>query len=159
VMHLRKGEASALLRISQSVAFIAAARTAWGFGEDPHAPGNHVMVAIKNNLAPLGNGIAYRIQADDGEIPRIVWQPGEVTLDANDVLASDRHENRTDGARQKEAEEWLCSFLAGGEEKSVTEIMAAADEAGIAWRTLKRAKQDCGVRHVKRGREWLWVLA
>ena len=158
VMHLKKGDTSALLRVSGSIGFVAAARVVWGFGEDPDAPETRVMVAVKNNLAPLGNGLAYRIEAT-GETPRIVWQQGTVALDANEVLASDRREDRSNGVRQKEAEAWLCSLLAGGQEKTVAEIMAAADKAGIAWRTLKRAKQDCGVGHVKRGREWAWVLA
>jgi putative DNA primase/helicase len=79
VMHLKKGDTTALLRVSGSIGFVAAARVVWGFGEDPDVPETRIMVAVKNNLAPLGNGLAYRIEAD-GASPRIVWQQGAVTL-------------------------------------------------------------------------------
>jgi putative DNA primase/helicase len=158
VMHLKKSETSALLRVSGSVGFVAAARVVWGFGENPDVPGSRVMVAVKNNLAAMGDGLSYSIESV-GTVPRIAWQQGSVHVSADEVLASDPREKQRRGERQNEAEQWLCSLLGDGGEKNVTEIMASADKAGIAWRTLKRAKQDCGIRHVKRGREWFWVLA
>ncbi len=152
VMHLKKGDTSALLRVSGSIGFVAAARVVWGFGEDPDVPETRIMVAVKNNLAPLGNGLAYRIEAD-GASPRIVWQQGAVTLDANAVLSAERGERRAD------AEAWLVGLLTAGEEKSVSEIMAAAATMKFSWTTVERAKKGCGVRAVKRGRQWFWVLA
>jgi hypothetical protein len=55
IMHMRKSETDAMLRVSGSIAFVAAARTVWGFGEDPDNPSLRVMVPVKNNLAPLGD--------------------------------------------------------------------------------------------------------
>jgi hypothetical protein len=158
VMHLKTGDTSALLRVSGSIGFVAAARVVWGFGEDPDAPETRIMVAVKNNLAPLGNGLAYRIEAT-GDTPRIVWQQGAVTLDANAVLSVERGERNGRGARRADAEKWLLALLAPGEEMPVSDIMAAARNVQFSWRTIEQAKKECGVRAVKRGRAWAWVLA
>jgi putative DNA primase/helicase len=158
VMHLKKGETSALLRVSGSIAFVAAARVVWGFGEDPDTPETRVMVAVKNNLAPLGNGLAYRIEADT-ETPRIVWQPGNVTLDANAVLSVERGEHYERGARITEAEKWIMEQIERGRETPVTQLLDAAKKDGFSWRTIERAKKQCGVRSVKRNGVWCWVLA
>ena len=158
VMHLKKSDTSALLRVSGSIGFVAAARVVWGFGEDPDAPETRIMVAVKNNLAPLGNGLAYRIEAN-GEVPRIAWQQGIVTLEANAVLSVERGERNGRGERRADAEKWLLALLAPGEEIPVSEIMAAARNVQFSWRTIEQAKKECGVRAVKRGRTWAWVLA
>jgi putative DNA primase/helicase len=158
IMHLKKSDASALLRVSGSIGFVAAARVVWGFGEDPDTSGNHVMVAVKNNLAPLGDGLAYRIEAS-GEVARIVWQPGSVTLDANTVLSSNRNERTDRGARKSEAETWLVHMLPAGEEVPVSKISKAAELVTFSWRTIENVKKDCGVRAVKHGRAWFWVRA
>jgi len=113
---------------------------------------------VKNNLAPLGNGLAYRIEAV-GENPRIVWQQGTVTLDANAVLSVERGERNGRGARRGDAEGWLLALLAPGEEVPVSTIMTEAHNVQFSWRTIEQAKKECGVRAVKRGRIWAWVLA
>jgi putative DNA primase/helicase len=158
VMHLKKSETSALLRVSGSIGFVAAARCVWAFGQHPDLPANRVMVAVKNNLAPLGDGLAYRIEST-GEIPRIVWEQGSVTLDANEVLSVERHEQNGRGERKSDAEKWLLALLGGGEEIPVSKLVKLAEQANFSWRTIERAKKECGVRPVKHGRAWSWVLA
>jgi putative DNA primase/helicase len=158
VMHLKKGDTSALLRVSGSIGFVAAARVVWGFGEDPDAAESRIMVAVKNNLAPLGNGLAYRIEAT-GATPRIVWQQGAVTIDANAVLSFDRGEHSERGSRRNEAEKWILDLLDSGNEIPFTEIIKKAKQAGFSQRTLERIKKSCGARSVKRNGIWHWVMA
>ena len=158
VMHLKKNETSALLRVSGSIGFVAAARCVWAFGQDPDHPTNRVMVAVKNNLAPLGDGLAYRIEST-GETPRIEWQQGSVTLDANEVLSVERRDQHGRGERKSDAEKWLLALLGGGEEIPVSKLVKLAEQANFSWRTIERAKKECGVRPVKHGRAWSWVLA
>jgi len=153
VMHLKKGDTSALLRVSGSIGFVAAARVVWGFGEDPGAAENRIMVAVKNNLASLGNGLAYRIEAT-GETARIRWRQGAVTLDANTVLSVDRGEHSERGSRRNEAEKWILDLLDRGDEIPVPEIIKKAKKAGFSWRTLERVKKPCGARSVKRNGVW-----
>jgi putative DNA primase/helicase len=158
VMHLKKTETTALLRVSGSIGFVASARVVWGFGENPDQAGSHVMVCVKNNLAAMGDGLAYSIEAD-GEIPRIVWQAGSISLDANSVLSIERRERGDRGARRGAAERWLAAQLQSGNEVPVAEIITAAAEADFSWRTIERAKKQVGARAVKRGGLWAWFLA
>jgi len=157
VMHLKKGDAIALHRVSGSIGFVAAARIVWGFGEDPDTE-NRVMVAVKNNLAPLGYGLAYRIEAKD-DTPRIVWQQGAVTLDAHAVLSVEPKGREGRGKRRNDAEAWLLNLLSNGEEVPVSEIIEAGRKVDFSWSTIERVKKSCGLRAVKRGRVWCWVLA
>ena len=54
-----------------------------------------------------------------------------------------------------DATSWLRTSLDSGP-LAVSELRAEADAAGIAFRTLKRAKCVLGVRSVKRGASWFW---
>ena len=116
------------------------------------------MVGVKNNLAPISNGLAYRIEAT-GLVPRIAWQQGVVTLDANTVLSADRGDGVRKDACSEEAETWLLSQLVPGVEMPVSEIMARAGAMNFSWRTIERVKEKAGVRAVRRGPGWIWVLA
>lgn len=55
------------------------------------------------------------------------------------------------------ADEWLIERLAAGP-ALVTELEADAQAAGLAWRTIKRAKKDVGISAKKDGwqGEWRW---
>ena len=159
IMHMRKSETDAMLRVSGSIAFVAAARTVWGFGEDPEDPGQHVMVPVKNNLAALGNALAYQIRANGEGVPYVNWQEGPRNVDAEDVLGGNKREKREQSERQDEAQEWLRNQLSGGTAPQ-SQIKAAAEKAGIAWRTLERAKSRLSVRSHKAGLGggWYWEL-
>jgi hypothetical protein len=152
IMHLKKSETAALLRISGSIGFVAAARVVWGFGPDPQNSSTHVMVAVKNNLAPLGNGLAYEI-APAGSVARIVWLPDPVSLDANTVLNAPVE----NASRRREAEGWLRAYLERGVEMPAAQIFEAAEKQTFSERTLKDAKKALGIRTFKRGDRWFWA--
>jgi putative DNA primase/helicase len=156
IMHLKKSETSALLRVSGSIGFVAAARCVWGFGEDPSCPGKRVMVAVKNNLAALGEGTAYRIEAFQN-IPHVVWMSGEVHARADEILCGEK-ERRETRTRRKEAEQWVRDFDLNGKGRPVSEIKEEATKAGIAWRTIERARECLPIRTVKIAGQWCWVL-
>ncbi len=156
VMHLKKSDASALLRVSGSIGFVAAARVVWGFGKEPDTPDNHVMLAVKNNLAALGNGLAYRIEVS-GDVAHVVWGKGVVTLDVNDVLSGERRERNGRGERKSEAEDWLLRMTPAGVEVPFPKIANAFELVTFSWRTLERAKKDNNVKAVKRGNKWFWL--
>jgi putative DNA primase/helicase len=72
IMHLKKSETTALLRVSGSIGFVAAARVIWGIGPDPEGPERRIMVPIKNNLAhwaPALHSESRRITAAPRESP------------------------------------------------------------------------------------------
>ena len=160
IMHLRKAEATAILRVSGSVGFVAAARIVWGFGDDPNNPDRHIMVGIKNNLAKILPPLAYRISSDEPyEPPFIEWiNDMEITnLHADDVLNNNPRQKH---ARARDhAEEWLRKLLQDGPVPQ-QRIEAEAERQEFSWRTIRRAKDDLGVRSRKAsfGRGWLWEL-
>lgn len=158
VMHLRKSDASAVLRVSGSVGFVAAARIVWGFGADPDNPDRHIMIAVKNNLAPMGQGLAYRITVDPGrDAPRLEWLKDEVTLSPDEVLNSDPRHRRARAHRQGRAEEWLKELLSNGPVPQ-QHVENAADREEFSWRTVVRAKATLRVVSKRMGFAWFWKL-
>lgn len=159
VMHLRKSDTSALLRISGSIGFAAAARTIWGFGEDPDDPTTRVMTPVKNNLAPLGAGLAYQITAESDNAPFIVWEKEPVTLNADEILTTDLKEKCDRAKRQVKTEEWLRNLFAAGPVPSA-QVESQAKREGLAWRSVHRVKDRIGVKTHKAGMAsgWVWEL-
>jgi len=152
IMHLRKSDSTALLRVSGSIGFAAAARVVWGFGKNPIDDGP-CMVPIKNNLAPLGDAISYSIQSA-GEIPRIVWG-SNVKVSADEVLSGELRDRRT--SRRNDAEEWLRELLADGPMPQ-SQIEDRAEKAGFSWATIRRAKGRAKIKSTRGsfGGPWIW---
>ena len=160
VSHLNKGNGgNALYRVSGSLAFVAAARAAWLIIKDPEDEQRRLVLPCKNNLAPDVGGFAYRIgtaETSVGPVPVIHWEPGRVDVSAIEALAPDH---------ERDAKEEAKEFLVGCLNDGVTEakaIQAAARGAGIAEKTLRRAKAELGIRSEKDGfaqpPRWHWRL-
>ena len=77
-------------------------------------------------------------------------------MDALDALAPDVPDRER--PERDEAAEWLQDQLKDGA-VAVKELKKEAIAAGVAWRTLERAKVSAGVRARKRGiAGWIWEL-
>jgi hypothetical protein len=118
------------------------------------------MVPVKNNLAPLGNSLTYQIMGTADAIPYLAWDKQTRAIDANEVLGMSQKEKHERVNRRGEAEEWLRARLADGPVLQ-KELESAAKSAGIAWRTLRRAKDKLRVQSHKAGigGGWFWELA
>jgi hypothetical protein len=171
LMHLTKDrEADALNRLNGSVAFGAAARSVLLLAEDPDDPegenGNRrVLAHVKSNLGAKQPSINYAVE------PRVVEgaagpvgtsilvEQGESTYTANDLL--DKTASSTEANARDEARTFLADELADGPVPTKA-LKDAADEAGISWRTIERAKQALGVKSRKAqgvvGGGWEWSL-
>lgn len=145
--HLSKGNStgktSAASRVMGSVAYVNAARSTFLISRDPEDPKNRrLIVPVKNNLAPDGTGLAYKINPvtlASGITSTCVEFFDEVVNDtANEIL--DEHSSENKAAKQ-EAIEFLEEFLGNGS-KPYNEIKKAADERLITLITLKRAKDE-----------------
>jgi hypothetical protein len=152
--HITKARASRSIYAGQgSIDFIAAARSVLLAGSGPEDPHRHALVHIKSNLTAPGPTLGYRF---DGRC--FAWE-GTSTLSANDLLAAD---NQDDQGAEQEARLFLRDILAGSESLPARAVLAAAHEAGIAHRTLKRAKRREGIRTIRQGfgagAIWLWAL-
>ena len=135
VSHLNKGTGlHANYRVTGSIAFTATARAVYLIAKDPDDPKRRLMMPIKNNLAEDETGLAYRIDVTDG-IASIEWDDRSVSVTPDEVFNPD-----PDSSAKDEAMAFLLDILANGP-ASAKAVLAAAREAGIAERTLHRAKK------------------
>lgn len=162
VSHLSKGQTGdALLRVSGSIAFAAAARAAFAVVRDPANHARRLFLPLKNNLASDESGLAFTVEGfrlpSGIETSRIVWEPDPVTVTADEALAPEV--DREERSAVQNAKLFLADLLA---EVPVPErrVKAAAAGAGYAWATIRRAKKALGVEAVKGGLKegWTWRL-
>lgn len=164
VTHLSKGMAmKAADRVIGSIAFIAAARSAIMILHDPENPDRRLFIMLKNNLSKHTNGLAFRIcerrLGDQIVASHIEWEPDRIVATADEVLTA----SGKIGSDKKHSEEFLIEMLGQGE-TAVSAIMAAAQENGIAWVSVKRAKYRLGIQtkrkatDLAKGGQWFWTL-
>lgn len=155
VAHLNKAEKmAAIYRSMGSIGFTAAARAVWLIVSDKDDPTKRLMLQVKNNLALDPGGLAFHISQ-----PGVVaWSTTPVALSADEALAPDRPKARK---ARDDATAFLKDLLADGPVPA-SDVYRHADEAGIAKKTLQRAKDKIGVvtRPVTTAgeRRWYWSL-
>jgi hypothetical protein len=152
----KAGGTQALLRVTGSLAFIAAARAGYLVAADPEDATRRLFLPLKNNLSRPQPGLAYRIEeftvpsaagpSETIETSRVVWENAPVTLTADEVMSQADPE---EASALKEARDWLKDTLADGPVSS-TEIERQAKALGISNATLRRAKKSLKVRATKR---------
>jgi len=157
---------SALLRVSDSIAYVAAARHVYAVLDDPEDKNSKLFVKAKNNLArdakALRYGMSVKTVGHDNRLevdinaPYIVWHPQHVEITANEAMtAAGGHTAR------REAKEFLLQRLEAGPVKA-DDVIDEAKQEGIAERTLKRAKKELGIKSRKTPARfdgaWTWEL-
>ena len=156
--HFNKGNGRAIDRGMGSVAWVAAARAAWGLVKDPENPVNRLFLPIKCNLAKDTSGLSFQIIDGDGAP---AWhgakrrRPGRWTTSS--AQANNKRSPNTNAAV-----EWLKSFLADGDAAQKA-VQDAANAKGYDYRILRTAKEVLGVRPYKLGfgkdAVWYWALS
>jgi hypothetical protein len=169
ITHMPKGTGTAAInRFIGSIAFVAAARSAYLVTYDPENKDRRLLLPVKNNLAPGGNGLAFRLEQrlvgdPDREIvaSSVVWEPEPVTTTADQALQATDAQAGGQVSVGKEAEDLLLDLL-GSNAVPVTDIKAEAVAAGISWPTVRRAKDRLGIIAERNGfgseGQWLWRL-
>ena len=154
VTHLRKGEGAAIYRAMGSMAFVAAARSAWMIRKDPKDAQCRLLLPVKNNLGSDVGGLAYRVEPVGFEgAPVVVWS-NEVVYDTADILAAPGRP----ATEREEVARWLREFLDDGPQPSA-EVIAAAGANGYSAATVRRAFRELRGQAIKEGRSrWLWTL-
>jgi len=169
VIHLNKGDTTDVLaRVSGSVGFTAAARSVLAFARDPEDPEGEmgmrrVIAHAKCNVGPLAASMRARIEprvvegaaGQHLETSRMVLL-GETDQTARDLLEQPgSSEERT---ARDEAADFLREELAAGPVATMA-LKQAADDAGLSWRTVERAKKTASAKAVKNSAgEWQWEL-
>lgn len=166
IMHLTKDQARQVMHRAQgNVSFVAAARAVFAVAVDPEDAERRLLLKVKLNIAEDPPGIGFRLLAadiptDDGDVAkvcRVAWDNAPVTVDAQTALAGP--EAPQERGEREEAKDFLSDLLAAGPVAS-EDVKRQARSAGIAERTLFRAKADLGVKAGKDGFEgpWFWSL-
>jgi hypothetical protein len=173
IMHFNKKAdvTNVLLRVSDSLAFVAAPRHVFGIIDDPDN-GRKLFVSAKNNLVDAQQkkrSLAFRFNTKQVGIdqrngkaivaPFIVWEPDYVDVSATEALSA-VNENKSPTARDS-ARQFLHALLSNGP-VAAKDIEEAAKANGISRSTLFRAKTDLNVIAVKDNStpkgEWMWRL-
>ena len=161
VSHLNKSSGNeAVLRVSGSMAFVAAARAVYFVTADRDDDSRRFFLPLKNNLGPNRGGLAFRIESKEPEpgimTSAVAWESELVNLSADEALESTDPEERR---AVDDAKEFLEVVLANGP-CAVKNIEGDAKNANHAWATIRRAKQALGITTKKQGMEgpWVWQL-
>jgi putative DNA primase/helicase len=152
-------------RITGSVAFGALPRVVFGAARDmaDQDGKRRVFVRAKCNIGPDGGGFAYEligVEVAPGIRASTVRWLESLNGEARDILALAEPGNDPDEqSALDEAKEFLHSAIAfGGVARKQLELDAKG--AGIAWRTVERAKKALGVAHRKEGMQggFVWFM-
>jgi putative DNA primase/helicase len=160
---------SALLRVSDSIAYVAAARHVYAVLDDPEDKNSKLFVKAKNNLAPDKKALRYGFGVKtvgydpklnvDIDAPYIVWHPQHVELTANEAMQAATGQS---GYAGREARDFLLDRLEGGRQVKADDLFEEAEQNGISKVTLRRAKKKLGIKSRKTpGKfdgEWTWEL-
>jgi len=165
VSHFNKsGNGEALMRVTGSLAFVAAARAAFVVAKDKYNEARRLFLPLKNNIGNDKTGLAFTVQG--GQLPsptgqietsRVVWEAEAVTITADEAMtpqADPEERSATD-----EAAEWLHDLLAGGPIRA-SEVQKGAQQASIHDKALRRARERLGIKPYKRefAGGWWWAL-
>jgi len=160
--HLTKATGGpAIHRGGGSIGIIGAARSALVVGRDPDDETRMVLAVAKANLAATASSLAYRIVDRDG-VGAIEWGEGTAHT-AEELLAARTEATAEERTALDDAKAILAEFLASGP-VSAKEVRAEARSAGVANRTLDRAKAALRIvarkvgRPGERGQRWEWSL-
>jgi hypothetical protein len=144
ITHLNKKQGtSALYRSGGSIGIVAAVRAAFLVAKHPDDDSRRVLSPVKFNLGPPPQSRVFRLDGAPNGSSRVVWE-GVTDLRSDQLLDSPK-EGKLDTAKA-----FLRDQLSEGSQ-AVIPIEELALRAGIAKRTLDRARADLGVTAHRRG--------
>ena len=150
--HLNKsGGGKSLYRGLGSIDIPAAARSVLTVGRLANTDENtRAFIQTKSNLAPTGKQQSFGLDPVSG----FRWL-GDCDVTIDELLDGKKAEK---GASQLDlAKAFIKGLLAHGD-VSAADVFTKGSDAGFPEATMKRAKSDLGVKSVKRGNEWFWVM-
>jgi AAA domain len=156
---------SALLRVCDSISYVAAARHVYAVLDDPEDKDCKLFVKAKNNLArdtkALRYGMGVKTVGYDKKLNVDITAPHIVWLRHVETTANEAMEAASSRGAKREAKEFLLNRLEAGPVK-YDDIVEEAKQEGIAVMTLKRAKKDLGIKsrkeHGRGDGSWFWEL-
>ncbi len=158
-LHTNKTGDTFRQKMSGSHAFNALARSGLLLAAHPSDADRRVLARGKGNLSKRPPTVDFEIASTLVEangyqldVPRAV-DFGESDVTVEQLLMPEREGS----SAVEEAADFLRDELADGA-VGVKAVRKAADDAGIAWRTIERAKPEVGVKAIKAPTGWQWEL-
>ena len=149
--HNKTPGTSALYRGGGSIGIIGAARAAYAVIRDPDDADHRLMATVKSNLAGEAPTWGYSlIDVPALGVARVDWDTEADRRSASELLAG------TQSSALGEAVAWLTAWRA--EHPGTTpsaELLADAEDAGIATVTLHRARRQLGLQTRKTADGWI----
>ncbi|RFU46783.1 AAA family ATPase [Paraburkholderia sp. DHOC27] len=166
ISHFSKGSKgnAPVERVIGSQAFGALARMVLVTAKEEGTE-RRILARAKSNIAPDDGGFAYaleRVEVQAGIRANVVIWGERIEGSARDILGDVEQDAGQDSERSErdEAKDFLRSLLADGP-VPVKMIQADARGAGLAWRTIERAKRELGAdaRKPSGSSGWWWALS
>jgi len=165
ISHLTKAMGPrALMRVTGSLAFVAAARAAYLVTTDPQDKTRRLFLPMKNNLGPDATGLAFHIEgatipspAGPLETSFVWWHSEPVPMTADEAMQAEGASGSTSALGA--ATDWLQETLANGS-VAAADVFDRAMAEGISKKTLQRASKALKVRKAKEAMDggWEWSL-
>jgi putative DNA primase/helicase len=151
-------------RVSGSLAFTAVARVVMAASKIKGKDGEdtRILVRTKSNIGPDGGGFNYRLEQTEAlpgiQASRVLWG---VSVDgtAQELLTDPNEEEGEESTSAiDEAKDFLRQELSGGTTPSKA-LQSSCKEAGISWRTVRRAGDlMLVIRRKGENGSWYWKL-
>ena len=149
-------------RVVGSVAFTAVARVVLVAAKvrDEQGEDARILARGKSNIGPDDGGFHYHLEQCEPlpgiQASRIAWGKA-VEGSARDLLTDpdEGSEDKADATAKDVAAEFLVEILKDGSAPS-KHVEAEAKAAGIAWRTVRRASDELGVKKRRLDGGWYW---
>lgn len=151
VMHLRKQSGDKeMYRVLGSLGFVSAPRSVWMVCRDGKDRLRRTMTCIKLNCCPEPTGLAFSIEGAGV----IHWESAPVTITSDQALEGEKPKSLS---AVDDASDWLLELLALGPVES-ERVKEAAEQEGLSWASVRRAKTDLRVIARPNGGRWHWRL-
>jgi hypothetical protein len=147
VRHLNKKPGmDAMYRGGGSIAILGTARIALLVTRHPEHPDASVLAGVKSNVCPLPPSRRFDFEPGPDGGTSIRW--GEVvSYTANELLTPSEPNGRT--TQLEAARQFLTEQLTPDSPMDSRELKRRAHDAGLAWRTVERARRDLRAVSVK----------
>lgn len=164
ISHLTKAvDGTAMARVTGSGAFVALSRSAYLAGYDPsdETRQRRVLASIRCSLAVEPPALAYTVESvmlpSGITTSRVIIDPAPLAVSADDIARATRAPSGDHRSELDDARTFLLGRLADGPQPTA-DVKAAARAAGIAWRTVERARAALGVESRKDGASGAWRM-
>lgn len=149
-------------RAMGSVGFISASRATFVVSEDKEDPRRYLFTPDKANLGAKQKGCAFVIETVgiSGNLTSTCcsWEETTHDITADEALSPRETEKGRPPSKINDAIELINKLLENGPIEA-TKIKLCAEEQGISWRTMARAKKQLGIVSKEVNGGWVWCSA